>query len=101
MVQGGVIVRCSTKYSKTAVILVCSLTLHVALLAGSFSIWTVAFHALSPLRVDTEPESVLKRDEAARVFQNDMKRVMGLHDIMVLGVSTRGPLRRGPRQYCR
>lgn len=42
MVQGGVIVRCSTKYSKTAVILVCSLTSDVALLAGSFSIWTVA-----------------------------------------------------------
>lgn len=40
------------------------------------------------------------RDEAARVFQNDMKRVMWLSKIIVLGGVNDGSLGKGPRQYC-
>lgn len=56
------------------------------LLAGLPSLWPQAFPMLSPLKVDTDPENMLSKDEPVRVFHNQMKKALSLHDIVVLGV---------------
>ncbi|HUS48302.1 MAG TPA: MMPL family transporter [Phycisphaerae bacterium] len=38
------------------------------------------------VEVDTDPENMLSPDEPVRVFHNEMKRRMALHDIVVVGV---------------
>ncbi len=38
------------------------------------------------VKVDTDPENMLSKDEAVRVFHNRMKKVFQLHDMVVLGV---------------
>lgn len=38
------------------------------------------------VRVDTDPENMLNKDEAVRVFHNQMKQEFNLHDYVVLGV---------------
>ena len=45
-----------------------------------------SFPMLSGVKVDTDPENMLNKSEAARVFHNDMKRIFSLNDIVVLGV---------------
>ena len=63
-----------------------AVTLLLALLAVLPSLWPAYFPGLSPVVVDTDPENMLSKDEAARVFHNDMKRVFSLNDIVVVGV---------------
>ena len=58
----------------------------LAVLAALPSLWPNAFPVLQPLKVDTDPENMLSRDEAVRVFHNDMKRLFSLNDMVVLGV---------------
>lgn len=48
---------------------------------------TVLFGALtSKIHVDTDPENMLSKDEAVRVFHNTMKKDFTLHDVVVLGI---------------
>jgi len=56
------------------------------LLAGLPSLWPDTFPMLSPLKVDTDPENMLSKEEPVRLFHNQMKQRLSLHDIMVLGV---------------
>lgn len=58
----------------------------VALLAGLPSVFPDALPALNGVKVDTDPENMLSRDEAVRVFHNDMKKVFALNEMVVLGV---------------
>ncbi len=44
------------------------------------------FPMLHGVKVDTDPENMLSKEEAVRVFHNDMKEVFALNDIVVLGV---------------
>jgi len=62
------------------------LTLLLALLAALPSLWPGAFPWLNPVRVDTDPENMLRQDEPARVFHNRMKETFNLHDMIVVGV---------------
>jgi uncharacterized protein len=55
-------------------------------LAALPSLWPKTFPMLHPVAVDTDPENMLSRDEAVRVFHGEMKRVLALHDIVVVGV---------------
>ncbi|UCD59047.1 MAG: MMPL family transporter, partial [Candidatus Hydrogenedentota bacterium] len=50
------------------------------------SIWPETFRALHPVKVDTDPENMLPKDEPVRVFHNQMKRELSLHDMIVVGV---------------
>jgi predicted RND superfamily exporter protein len=61
-------------------------TLCLALVAGLPTIWPSTFSALNPLKVDTDPENMLPADEPVRVFHDEMKEEMSLHDMVVLGV---------------
>ncbi|MGB5251556.1 MAG: MMPL family transporter, partial [Sedimenticolaceae bacterium] len=62
------------------------LTLVLALLAALPSIWPQTFAPLSALEVDTDPENMLSKDEAVRVFHNRMKRAFSIYDMVVVGV---------------
>lgn len=58
----------------------------IGLLAGLPTLMPDTFPGLQTVQVDTDPENMLSREEAVRVFHNDMKRVFSLNDIVVLGV---------------
>jgi uncharacterized protein len=68
----------------TGLMLLAALVL--ALLAALPSLAPETFPMLSGVKVDTDPENMLSRDEPERVFHNDMRRVMGLSEIVVVGV---------------
>jgi len=61
-------------------------TLMIALGAALPSIWPKTFPFLHAVEVDTDPENMLSRDEAVRVFHHLMKRELSLHDMVVVGV---------------
>lgn len=47
---------------------------------------TLAFAALiSGLHIDTDPENMLRDDQPARLFHNQVKQRFSLHDILVVG----------------
>ncbi len=50
------------------------------------TIWPQTFTALEPLRIDTDPENMLRPSEPVRVFHNRMKRELSLYDMVVVGV---------------
>ena len=56
------------------------------LVAGLPSVWPEAFPFLAAVRVDTDPENMLPRDEPVRVFHDRMKRQLALYDMVVVGV---------------
>lgn len=62
------------------------ITLLVVLFAGIPSIWPGTFPYLHSLKVDTDPENMLPEDEAVRVFHNQMKTALSLHDMVVVGI---------------
>jgi len=50
-------------------------------------VMTVVLGALIPaVKVDTDPENMLSKDEVVRVFHNQMKKLFDLNDIVVLGI---------------
>jgi predicted RND superfamily exporter protein len=55
-------------------------------LAGLPSAWPDRFGRLNPLKVDTDPENMLPKNEAVRVFHDEMKHEMALYDMVILGV---------------
>lgn len=80
------ITQFSVDHPKLITGLMIILTVSLALLAALPSIWPDRFSALNPVKVDTDPENMLSEDEPVRVFHNQMKREMALHDMVVLGV---------------
>ena len=70
--------------STTAFILLPTLVL--MLLAALPSIWPGTFQGLNSVRIDTDPENMLSKDEAVRVFHDDMKELFDLNDMVVVGV---------------
>ena len=61
-----------------------ALALIVAVLLPT--IWPQTFSLLEPVRVDTDPENMLRADEPVRVFHDRMKRELSLYDMVVVGV---------------
>lgn len=80
------IVRQSVNRYKTVTGAVVLVTLLVSVLAGLPSLWPRAFPWLHPLSVDTDPENMLSKEEAVRLFHDRMKQILSLHDMVVLGV---------------
>ncbi len=76
---------CVRKYGLvTAAMLI--VTLVIAAAAALPSIWPTAFPFLSGVTVDTDPENMLSHDEPVRVFHDQMKKELTLHEIVVVGV---------------
>lgn len=63
-----------------------AVTVALLLLAALPTLFPGVFSMLPPLRVDTDPENMLSSDEPVRVFHNQMKKALTLHDIVVVGV---------------
>ncbi len=61
-------------------------TLVLAALAALPSLAPRTFTMLNAVKVDTDPENMLRADEPQRLFHNRMKEAMSLHDMVVLGV---------------
>ena len=83
---GTSITTFSLDRSRTITVLMVVLTVVLALLASLPTLWPGTFRFLHPLKVDTDPENMLRADEPVRLFHNAMKREMSLSDIVVLGV---------------
>lgn len=62
------------------------LSLILILLVALPSIAPNNFTALNGVKIDTDPENMLSRNEAVRVFHNQMKKEYSLNDIIVVGV---------------
>ncbi len=80
------IVARSVKHYKAVTWVVLITTLLVAVAAGAPSLLPKTLGFLSPVKVDTDPENMLAPDEPVRLFHNRMKRVLNLHDMVVVGV---------------
>jgi len=62
-------------------------TSHYKTVTWIMVVFTVVLGAFIPLiKVDTDPENMLSRDEPVRVFHNDTKKKFSLYDIIVLGI---------------
>ncbi len=79
-------IRYSLDHPRVVFAVVAAVTVSLALAAALPSIWPHSFPYLNSLKVDTDPENMLSKDEAARVFHHDMKKLFNLHDMLVLGV---------------
>ncbi|MFO8012082.1 MAG: MMPL family transporter, partial [Phycisphaerae bacterium] len=55
-------------------------------LAGAPSLWPEALPFLHAVKVDTDPENMLREDEPVRVFHDRMKKTFSLYDMVVVGV---------------
>ena len=83
---GSAFVRTATDHPRAVIVLMCVSAVVLALLAGLPSIWPQHFGGLHGVQVDTDPENMLSRNEAVRVFHNEMKGLFSLNDMVVLGV---------------
>jgi len=86
MELGARIAEGCTRRPKTVAASMLLVTAVIAAAAALPSLWPARFAFLSPVRVDTDPENMLSRDEAVRVFHDQMKHVLTLHDMVVVGV---------------
>ncbi|MBN2308137.1 MAG: MMPL family transporter [Candidatus Hydrogenedentes bacterium] len=80
------LVRLGTDYPRSTTALMMGVTIILAVLAALPSIWPGAFPMLDGVKVDTDPENMLGKNEPVRVFHNEMKRRFGLNDMVVVGV---------------
>ncbi|MAW81990.1 MAG: RND transporter [Parvularcula sp.] len=61
-------------------------SLMLILLVAAPTLAPQSFSFLEPLKVDTDPENMLSKDEPVRVFHNQMKKEFTLYDLIVVGV---------------
>ncbi len=86
MKAGTAAVQFSTAHPRIVTLLMAGLAVLLAGLAALPSLWPDTFRALHGVKVDTDPENMLSEDEAVRVFHDEMKTLLGLHDMVVVGV---------------
>ena len=90
MTFGAKIANASASHYKMVTAVMVVATLIIATLAAVPSIYDLVlgrhFPVLKPVAVDTDPENMLSEDEPVRVFHDDMKRLLSLHDMVVVGV---------------
>ncbi len=80
------LVRFAVDHPKTVAALTVAVTLALAGIAALPSLAPDALPFLHAVRVDTDPENMLREDEPVRVFHDRMKETFALHDIVVVGV---------------
>ncbi len=80
------VARISLDHPRRIAVSMAVLCVVVGSLAIGPSIAPTYFPQLNGVNVDTDPENMLSKSEAVRVFHNDMKALFSLNDIVVLGV---------------
>ncbi len=86
---GTALARMAVSYPKTVSVTTVAVTVCLLLLAALPSLMPDRFPVLNALKVDTDPENMLPASEPVRVFHNEKKREMALHDMVVVGVVNR------------
>ena len=76
----------SLRHHTALLVVSATISLVVAILAAVPSLSPATFPFLKPIAIDTDPENMLSAEEPVRVFHNRMKKELGLHDIVVVGV---------------
>ncbi len=76
----------ATNHPRLVVGAMLAITLTLAAMAGLPSIWPYRFGFLNPVQVNTDPEDMLADDHPVRVYHNEMKDKMSLHDMVVVGL---------------
>src|SRR4030042_7196824 len=60
---------------------------HYRLVTVVMTVFTLFLGAMIPLiKIDTDPENMLSKDEAVRIFHNETKKQFSLNDIVVVGI---------------
>lgn len=83
---GDVLMGFSVDHPRLVTGLIAVITVVLIALVALPSLAPGTFPMLSPVKVDTDPENMLSKDEPVRVFHDQMKKNLSLHDIVVLGV---------------
>ncbi len=83
---GGQMAKYSTQHPRLVTALMTAGTIALLLLALLPTLWPGVFSSLNPLKVDTDPENMLPKEEPVRLFHNEMKKEMSLYDMVVVGV---------------
>ncbi len=86
MSLGDKLTHYSTEHPKKVAAVTIAFAILLAALATLPSLWPDRFPFLNPVAVDTDPENMLSHREAVRVFHDDMKKLLALHDMVVVGV---------------
>jgi len=76
----------AVEHPRAIAFLIVGITLILCILAGLPTIWPHKFQSLHSLVIDTDPENMLPAREPVRVFHDRMKKIMSLHDMIVVGV---------------
>jgi hypothetical protein len=61
-------------------------TVVLSILAVLPSLWPYKFKPLHSLKIDTDPENMLPDNEPVRLFHDQMKTIMSLNDMIVVGI---------------
>ena len=80
------LIRSCVDHPKTVAGALALITAVVALLVALPALAPERFPFLNRITVDTDPENMLAADEPVRVFHRDMKKRMGLWDMIVVGI---------------
>ncbi len=86
MKAGSGLVRVSVTYPEAMTAVMCAVALALTMLVALPSVWPQHFGVLKGVQVDTDPENMLSKNEAVRLFHNEMKGLFALNDIVVLGI---------------
>lgn len=80
------LVKFSTNHPKLIMSSIIFVTVILILLAALPGIAPAKFKFLNPIKIDTDPENMLAKDEPIRVFHDRMKKKFNIYDIVVVGV---------------
>lgn len=86
MKLGDTLTHYATEHPRSVTGVIVAVAMVLATLAALPSVWPAAFPFLHAVDVDTDPENMLSHDEAVRVFHDEMKKLLSLHDMVVLGI---------------
>ncbi len=76
----------SLDHPKLVTSIMVGVTVILVILAALPSVWPEKFPYLNSLKIDTDPENMLSKSEPVRVFHDKMKKILSIHDMVVLGV---------------
>ena len=86
MSPGAFVAKFSTRHPWVVTAVMVQLAVILAVLALLPTFWPERFATLNGVKVDTDPENMLPKDQPVRVFHDRMKEEMSLYDMVVVGV---------------
>ncbi|MCX8065704.1 MAG: MMPL family transporter [Candidatus Hydrogenedentes bacterium] len=85
MNPGMKLINLSVKYPKTTIGITSLITVLIILIVAISNL-TNLLPFIPKIKIDTDPENMLRKDEPVRVFHNEMQKQFTIYEIVVLGV---------------